>query len=240
MGGKITMNNKEVHKTTMRRLSTNTITALIAGIFAVVAATISGWFSYAGGLESKSVELLPIIEKYEAEIAKKNQEIEMLNAKLEDANIEKTESTPNGDATSDLIDKNGVSLMENYKSYDVSRSYYKEKKYDKFNMSGKEYSNGFVMEINFSDDCMTNFNVAKKYNTLSFDLGHIDDTKLGPLVLHIYMDGEKIQTINCEASEPVKNYTVELKKGELLKFVWEKGDIAHHNTSYGIANIKLI
>lgn len=52
-------------------------------------------------------------------------------------------------------------------------------------MAGKKYANGFIIRGGYAL-----FNLNGQYNTLSFDVGHIDGKNMGEATLNIYLDGE--------------------------------------------------
>lgn len=65
-----------------------------------------------------------------------------------------------------------------------------------FAMGGKRYTNGFVL---YSTGCAL-FNIEGNYNTLSFKVGHYDESSMQDRDIKIYCDGvlKETYTVNCE------------------------------------------
>ena len=85
-------------------------------------------------------------------------------------------------------------------------------------MSGKEYTNGFTL-----DACIYNlksfalFNLNGQYSTLSFKVGHIDNTSKINGELNVYLDGNLAKTVSLNHDSGVKNVNIALNGAMYMK-----------------------
>lgn len=97
-----------------------------------------------------------------------------------------------------------------------------ENKY--FTMSGKKYTNGFVLEP-YSDPVTTGsskcgfalFNLDGKYNSLTFTVGHIDDTPTTNVTMNVYLDGIIAYTKELKYDDVASKVTIPLNKALQMK-----------------------
>lgn len=163
------------------------------------------------------------------------------NAKLEQENneLKKVSNESQRDDTKNTpISKNDNSkqfyLLDVTKAINLCYAY-EEKRGETMSLRGRTYSNGFIMSYGGEDG--VEFNLKKKYNTISFDIGHVDDTdKQGKFSVSFYFDGNFYKTISMKPEDPVKHYDININEAEIVKIAWESID---GTTSFGMANVKV-
>ncbi len=109
---------------------------------------------------------------------------------------------------------------------------YEKSRYDtpsSFTMSGQTYTNGFTMK----DNSYALFNLNGKYQSLEFDLGHIDGTSMSDETVTIYLDGTVSKVIEVKAEELPKHYTIPLNGALQMKI--EMPDVSGA-PAYGFAD----
>lgn len=109
-----------------------------------------------------------------------------------------------------------------------------------FTMTGKTYSNGFVLTCNtiYTDgQGYAMFNLNGAYSTLEFDFGHVDGTDMYEDDGHyyFYLDGKLVKTISPNAEDMVKHYKMSLNNALQMKIVCDLGNSA----KYGFANVSV-
>lgn len=94
-----------------------------------------------------------------------------------------------------------------------------ENKY--FTMSGKKYTNGFVLApfgyATGSQRANALFNLDGKFEKVSFRMGHIDGTKNDDAELNIYIDGIIEYTADLDAEDVAKKITIPLNGALQMK-----------------------
>lgn len=95
----------------------------------------------------------------------------------------------------------------------------KDNKY--FTMSGKKYTNGFVLS-DANKKGMALFNLDGKYDSVTFTVGHIDDTALRNVPLEIYIDGIIAYETEIKATDVARKITIPLNKALQMKIVTNK------------------
>ena len=101
-----------------------------------------------------------------------------------------------------------------------------------FSMAGESYNHGFSL---FTAGYVY-VNLNGNYNTLEFDLGHIDGAYMDEAIFEIYLDGRLVRTITAEPDSMVQHYTIDLNKSLQLKIMEVGGS---YGIRYGLANILL-
>ena len=100
-------------------------------------------------------------------------------------------------------------------------------------MAGQKYANGFTLHQG-SGGGFALFNLNGQYNTLSFDLGHVDGGTLYNSTLNIYLDGELAFSTDMTAEMLPKHFDIPLYAALQMKIEtgkWGEG--------YAIANVEI-
>lgn len=108
-----------------------------------------------------------------------------------------------------------------------------------FKMSGKEWTNGFVLDtfdVDSGNKTYAIFNLDGKYNTLEFDVGHIDGEPMYDLCLDIYIDGEHYRTYTQSSQDLAKHISIPLNGALQLK-IFAGNTSWSSSASYGFANV---
>lgn len=105
-----------------------------------------------------------------------------------------------------------------------------------FKMAGETYTNGFKVDINRSQGAQAIFNLKGEYNTLEFDLGHVDGTSRDKLYLKITIDNIT-EVIEAQADDFPKHHILKLNSAEklIIDSIGESGSM--WGSMYGLANI---
>ena len=142
-----------------------------------------------------------------------------------------------------------VNLFSVCNAYDVSAFRCEQDGTSTFRMGGQKYTNCF--EVSTSDTYRTraSFNVKGAYNTLEFDIGHIDDTKAYALSLDIFFDGKLAKTIEMESDDLPTHYTLDIRGVKQIIFQSNGDDESENNWAeasrwdlcarYGLGNMTL-
>ena len=107
---------------------------------------------------------------------------------------------------------------------------------NQFEMMGRTYGHGFTMYE--EKDHYAIFNLNGEYNSLEFDLGHVDGTSMKDGKFEIYLDGEYYQTIEGSSNMLVTHVTIQLKYAMQLKIIGTHERYSDLPT-YGFANAVL-
>ena len=100
-----------------------------------------------------------------------------------------------------------------------------------FKMGGDSYSHGFTME-HYADAL---FNFHGNYNTLEFDIGHIDETSdYNKGIFSIYLDGIFSEQFEISAEDLPKHMKISLHNAKQFKIQMETGG---SDATYGFANV---
>lgn len=108
-----------------------------------------------------------------------------------------------------------------------------------FKMGGKTYARGFMLGGTDFREGYALFNLNGKYNTLEFDLGHIDGDDMYDGAFDIYLDGRYSETIEIGAEDSVQHVSIPLNRASKLKIVTNYPDTYIWEVYYGFANAKL-
>ena len=83
-------------------------------------------------------------------------------------------------------------------------------------MAGTQYTNGFVLDAGYNE-AYAIYNLNGKYNTLEFDMGHIDGSQMSNVTFEIYLDGQPVKTIDATAEGLPVHYTIQLDGAKQMK-----------------------
>ena len=137
------------------------------------------------------------------------------------------ESTALKNLEEEVNDNLSKAFMAHCKAYDY-RNYSDYTGSYGFNMSGKEYTNGFTLySYGNTDKGYADFNIDKNYKTITFIFGHKDSTGMSDGVLNIYGDGVLIKEVEASASDSPQAITVNVENISILKF-----ELTTSNTAY--------
>jgi len=97
-----------------------------------------------------------------------------------------------------------------------------------FTMSGKKYTNGFSLRLysNLINSVTSEalFNLDGQYKSVSFTVGHLDDSANVNVKLNIYLDGIIAYTKDVNYDDVAQKVTVPLNGALQMKIeVWSKG-----------------
>ena len=136
-------------------------------------------------------------------------------------NTKITPSITTPDVSNDHSVNNGKAkyLLNECPPYQTE-GYYTEKTYS---LAGENYVNGF--HLNDDRGGIAYYNLNGKYNTLSFDVGHIDGKQLKTGYYYFYLDGELIHTLTLDPSMLVEHVDIPLNGATQL--VIEGGNWCH-------------
>ncbi len=98
-------------------------------------------------------------------------------------------------------------------------------------MGGNAYTNGFTLTP-WSGTGNAVFNIDAKYTTLSFIVGHIDNTRKESATIKIYCDGILKKEFSMNAEALPQKITVDITGVKQLKF-----EMSTYEADYGFANV---
>ena len=103
-------------------------------------------------------------------------------------------------------------------------------------MGGETYTNAFILSGGWSDGKggYAFFNLNGEYETLEFDIGHVDGSSMGEATLEIVLDGVTAQVIDMKPDDLPKHYTITLNGAKQMKIVQ-----SYTSADYAIANAVL-
>lgn len=127
------------------------------------------------------------------------------------------------------LDVCGPYQYKNGKEYRLTDNKY-------FTMSGKKYTNGFVLSRSGreSDYAEALFNLNGQYKTLSFTVGHIDGATDYDATVNIYLDGIIAYTAEIGYDDVAKKITVPLENALQMKIELKTGNY-YNTSSYGFS-----
>lgn len=99
-------------------------------------------------------------------------------------------------------------------------------------MAGKKYANC----ITFDCGGYTLFNLNGQYDTLAFDIGHLDDHDMKPRSVYIELDGELAFSMELDPEMMPEHYEIPLNGALQMKISFDNG---WWGTQYGLANIEI-
>ena len=86
-----------------------------------------------------------------------------------------------------------------------------------YTMTGKKYTNGMSLDDN--NGGMAIFNLNGQYETLEFDIGHIDGKNMEDGQYYIYLDGDLYDIIELTPEMLPKHYSIPLDNALQMKIV---------------------
>lgn len=237
--------------------------AVVTGICGIIAAIVTGIFSYNSGvnkteqkMENKIQQVVNIdgvgeeggldyvLERYEKlekdtipELQKKIEELEKkIDSQPKAQDTEKTSQENSQEIQNSTGD--GKDMLVVCPPYEVMNQYqYVTGK--SFKMCGETYNKGFTYG---SPGPLENyyllFNLDGKYSSMEFDLGHVDDTLMKDATIAVYLDGNVTQTIEKAADSLVSHEVIQLDGAKQLKLCFVTGGSGYYG-NYGLANIKI-
>jgi len=103
-----------------------------------------------------------------------------------------------------------------------------------FRVKGRTYHQGVVMgEKSYNDNSEITFDVTG-INTVSFDLGHVDNSSSDLTEFTIYLDGVVADIFTLTQNEPIKKYSIDVSEASAMK-IFRNGDMS----MYALANISV-
>lgn len=108
---------------------------------------------------------------------------------------------------------------------------YRFETYSTVEMSGQKYANA-AKYGNWTYDGWALYNLNGQYETLSFDMGHVDGDEMREVTLNIYLDDNLAFSVDMDAEDLPEHYTVELHNALQMK-------IEMTNGFYRLANIEI-
>lgn len=94
-----------------------------------------------------------------------------------------------------------------------------------YTMMGKKYANGFTLgEKGWLTDGWALFNLNGQYDTLSFDIGHVDGWGGNSATYNIYLDGELAFSVDVMPEMLPEHYEIDLNGAIQMKIVGEHGE----------------
>lgn len=103
-----------------------------------------------------------------------------------------------------------------------------------FTMSGKKYTNGFVLgDITNVARGWALFNLNGKYDSLTFTVGHIDESSAGNVTMNVYLDGIIAYTKELKYDDVASKVTIPLNRALQMKI--ELCDARDWAATYGFS-----
>ena len=110
-----------------------------------------------------------------------------------------------------------------------------------FTMSGRKYTNGFVLQPSGtstgSNKAEAMFNLNGEFKSISFSVGHIDDTSLNNATMNIYIDGIVEYTMDLKYDDVARKVTIPLD-GALQMKIEIIGTDYHNSADWGFSEGK--
>lgn len=135
------------------------------------------------------------------------------------------EQTVNNQSSTDADGEYILNVCPPYQT----EGYYTEKSYS---LAGDNYINGF--HLNDDRGGIAYYNLDGKYNTLSFDVGHIDGKNLKTGYYYFYLDGELVYTLELNPSMLVQH--IEIPLNGATQMIIEGGNWCH---CFALVNVKV-
>lgn len=102
------------------------------------------------------------------------------------------------------------------------------------NMSGKTY----FSSLTFGFQGFALFNLNGKYDTLSFDVGHIDGARMNSETFTIYLDGERVFTVEVAPESMPEHYEIPLNGALQMKIESDNTSLDYASKA-ALANIRV-
>ena len=113
----------------------------------------------------------------------------------------------------------------------VSSGYHEEP----FKMAGQTYTNGFTFNWSY---IYTLYNLGGKYETLEFDMGHVDGGYIQNATITIYLDDKVNQVIEANADALPQHFIVPLNGVQQMKIEMQNTGF-NKIANFGFANVML-
>lgn len=108
-----------------------------------------------------------------------------------------------------------------------------------YTMMGKKYANGFTLgERGWLTDGWCLFNLNGQYDTLSFDIGHVDGWGGGGATYNIYLDGELAYSVDVTSEMIPEHHEIDLNGAVQMKIVGEHGE-GGYPYAFAMVNIQV-
>ena len=150
------------------------------------------------------------------------------------ANIvfDKSISLLKNDSSTCNISKGNITYGIPYQKGDIGEIY---KGDTSFIMMGKRYYYGFCGDPCYN--CFAQINLEKKYKTMSYKIGHIDNTAQEDATMQIWLDGKLIDEVQLSGDMNTLSRTINVTNGTNLKLILRNAD--YITSWYGIADMIL-
>ena len=102
-------------------------------------------------------------------------------------------------------------------------------------VAGKKYTNGFILG-GWVSDCHAYYNLDGKYDTFSFDVGHIDGTSTETRILDIILDDQVVDSIKLTGDMMLEHYEITVTGAKQMKLILAEGG---WHPKYGFVNAEL-
>lgn len=109
---------------------------------------------------------------------------------------------------------------------------------DSFKMNGRTYYQGLLFrgENGHQNISEVSFN-TENLSTISFTMGHVDNTDSATATISVYLDDKKEDEFNLTADMVVREYTIDVSNASTLRFYINRGSKA--KTGYAFADVKI-
>lgn len=101
-----------------------------------------------------------------------------------------------------------------------------------FQMSGKNYSNGFILgRDTFGAEPYALFNLNGKFSDITFTIGHVDGSYMTDQEVLFFVDGKLVKTMEIGAADLAKEVSIPVEYGLQLKILRSEssGDLGFGN-----------
>ena len=135
--------------------------------------------------------------------------------------------------TENWLDVCGPYLYKECKEYRLTNNEY-------FTMSGKKYTNGYTMYLwNPAGTAEALYNLDGRFNSVSFTVGHIDDTTRADAKLNVYLDGIIAYTKDLKYDDLAQKVTIPLNGALQMKIeLVSEEPLNTYDLYYGISEGK--
>ena len=113
---------------------------------------------------------------------------------------------------------------------------------EKLAIMGVKYQNSFYLSCSDDENAYAYFNLNEQYNTLEFDIGHIDGSDMRSRNLTIYLNGEAEEPIELKSNMMLTHYSIPVSGIRQVRMViytdnWE--GYSNYYPQYGFINAML-
>lgn len=135
--------------------------------------------------------------------------------------------------TENWLDVCGPYQYKGCKEYRLTNNAY-------FTMSGKKYTNGYTMYLwNPAGTAEALYNLDGRFNSVSFTVGHIDDTTRADAKLNVYLDGIIAYTKDLKYDDLAQKVTIPLNGALQMKIeLVSEEPLNTYDLYYGISDGK--